>query len=64
MKLEHIAINVPDPVAMAAWYVEHMDMKVVIATDSPPIYPTIPLFHQQCYILPLMQTIWQTLANV
>lgn len=36
MKLEHIAINVPDPVAMAAWYVEHMDMKVVIATDSPP----------------------------
>jgi len=36
MKLEHVAINVPDSVAMAAWYVENLDMKVVISTNSAP----------------------------
>ena len=36
MQLEHIAINVPDPVAMADWYVEHCDMKVVLQIDEPP----------------------------
>lgn len=29
MKLEHFALNVVDPVGMAAWYVEHLGLKVV-----------------------------------
>ena len=28
--------NVPDPVAMADWYVEHCDMKIVLQIDEPP----------------------------
>lgn len=28
MKLEHIAYNVADPVAVAAWYVQHLGLKV------------------------------------
>lgn len=35
MKLEHIAFNVPDPVAMADWYVQHLGMRIVRAADSP-----------------------------
>jgi glyoxylase I family protein len=30
MKLEHVAINVQEPEAMAAWYQEHLDMKIVM----------------------------------
>ncbi len=29
MRFEHVAINVADPVAMAAWYGEHLGLKVV-----------------------------------
>lgn len=36
MKLEHVAINVPDPAAMAAWYVENLDLRLVLATDQAP----------------------------
>ncbi len=36
MKLEHIAINVPDPVAMANWYKDHCGLRVVIALKEPP----------------------------
>ncbi|MEM7369722.1 MAG: VOC family protein [Bacteroidota bacterium] len=36
MLLEHVAINVPDPVAMAKWYVTHCDMRLVVENDSPP----------------------------
>jgi glyoxylase I family protein len=28
MKIEHVALNVPDPVAMARWYVEHLKFEV------------------------------------
>ena len=28
MKIEHVALNVEDPVAMGRWYVEHLGMKV------------------------------------
>jgi len=28
MKLEHVALNVDDPVAMGRWYVEHLGLKV------------------------------------
>ncbi len=34
MKLEHVAINVSDPVAMAAWYQEHLGMKIVMAQTT------------------------------
>ena len=29
MNIEHIALNVPDPVAMAAWYVQHLGLRVL-----------------------------------
>src|SRR5438552_19121361 len=29
MRIEHIALNVPDPVAAAEWYVRHLGMRVV-----------------------------------
>ena len=28
-RIEHLALNVPDPVAMAKWYVQHLAMRVV-----------------------------------
>jgi len=36
LTLEHIACNVSDPVAMAAWYVEHLGMRVVRRSADPP----------------------------
>jgi glyoxylase I family protein len=35
LNLEHIACNVADPVAMAAWYVEHLGMRVVRHAPEP-----------------------------
>ena len=35
MKIEHFAFQVPDPVAFAAWYGEHLGMKTVRATAAP-----------------------------
>jgi catechol 2,3-dioxygenase-like lactoylglutathione lyase family enzyme len=35
MKLEHVALLVADPAAMAAWYVEHLGMRVVRTGDAP-----------------------------
>lgn len=29
MKIEHVAFNVADPVALAAWYVRHLGLRVV-----------------------------------
>ncbi|MHC4742293.1 MAG: VOC family protein [Planctomycetota bacterium] len=34
LRLEHVAINVPDPVAMAKWYNHHLGMK--IKREGPP----------------------------
>ena len=34
MKIEHFAISVIDPLAMAAWYVNHMGMTVVRKSDG------------------------------
>jgi glyoxylase I family protein len=28
MKIEHVALNVPDPLAMARWYVDHLGLTV------------------------------------
>lgn len=36
MDIEHLAINVPDPVALADWYVRHLGMRVVRRVDGPP----------------------------
>ncbi|MBF8963609.1 VOC family protein [Pontibacter sp. FD36] len=36
MKLEHFALNVEDPVAMAAWYVEHLGMTIVRQMEQSP----------------------------
>src|SRR5690349_16181082 len=35
LNLEHIACNVEDPPAMAAWYVEHLGMRVVRHVPLP-----------------------------
>ena len=36
MKIEHVALNVKDPVGMAKWYVENLGMKVIRAVDKSP----------------------------
>jgi catechol 2,3-dioxygenase-like lactoylglutathione lyase family enzyme len=36
MNIEHLAFNVTDPVAAAAWYVRHLGMRVVRSLDVPP----------------------------
>ena len=35
MKIEHVAFNVAEPVAVAHWYTEHLEMRVV-RTSGPP----------------------------
>ncbi len=35
-RLEHIALNVPDPIAAAKWYCEHLGMKVM-RIGPPPV---------------------------
>jgi hypothetical protein len=34
--IEHFALNVPDPVAAAAWYVRHLGMRVVRSQGAAP----------------------------
>lgn len=36
MNIEHLALNVPDPVAMAAWYTQHLGMRVVRSVAAAP----------------------------
>ena len=36
MKIEHVAVNVADPVKMAKWYVEHLGMTIVRSMDEAP----------------------------
>ncbi len=36
MRLEHIAFNVADSAAVAAWYAENLEMRIVRAFDEPP----------------------------
>lgn len=35
MKIEHVAFQVPDPVALADWYVEHLGLRVRRSTGAP-----------------------------
>jgi catechol 2,3-dioxygenase-like lactoylglutathione lyase family enzyme len=36
LRIEHVALNVSDAVAMAAWYVEHLGMRVLRKIDTAP----------------------------
>ena len=36
MKLEHIAFNVQDPARAAAWYVEHLGLRLVRSGEGAP----------------------------
>jgi len=36
MQIEHIALNVPDPVQMAAWYGAHLGTRVLRKLDATP----------------------------
>jgi glyoxylase I family protein len=36
MRIEHVAFNVPDPLAMARWYVEHIGFEVKRRTVDAP----------------------------
>ena len=39
MKIEHVALNVPDPVKAAEWYVKHLGMQIIrSSTESPYIH--------------------------
>ena len=35
MKIEHFALQVPDPVAMADWYVQHLGLEIARAGGAP-----------------------------
>lgn len=34
-KIEHMALNVADPIAMAAWYVDHLGFTIVRQIEGP-----------------------------
>ena len=36
MRIEHVAFNVPDPLAMARWYVDHLGFTVKRRIVDPP----------------------------
>jgi glyoxylase I family protein len=36
MKLEHVALNVSDPLAMAAWYTKHLGLEIVRGQETAP----------------------------
>ena len=36
MDIEHFAVNVPDPVSAAKWYVRHLEMRVVRSLSEAP----------------------------
>lgn len=36
MNIEHVAFNVPDPVKMAAWYVQHLGLRIVRQQEQAP----------------------------
>lgn len=36
MKLEHVAINIPEPAKAAAWWAENLGMEIVLESDESP----------------------------
>jgi glyoxylase I family protein len=35
VKIEHVALNVPDPPAMAGWYADNLGMRIVRSSGAP-----------------------------
>ena len=61
MDIEHFALNVPDPAAMARWYVEHLQMKVLRRLTEAPFThfiadrsgrAVLELYHQSKAVIP------------
>ena len=36
--MEHVALNVSDPVAMAAWYKEHLGFEIAKGMTTPSLH--------------------------
>ena len=36
MKIEHLALQVSDPVSLARWYVEHLGLRIKRSQSTPP----------------------------
>ena len=36
LKMEHVALNVSDPAAMALWYTQHLGLEIVRSLATPP----------------------------
>jgi glyoxylase I family protein len=36
LKMEHVALDVSDPAAMAAWYTRHLGLEIVRSLATPP----------------------------
>lgn len=36
MKIEHVALNLEDPVSALKWYSENLEMQVLKSSDTPP----------------------------
>lgn len=36
MRIEHIALNIADPIKAADWYCQNLDMQIVRQSDEPP----------------------------
>jgi catechol 2,3-dioxygenase-like lactoylglutathione lyase family enzyme len=36
MKIEHVALNIPDPVKAVQWYAEHLGMRIIRLSNEPP----------------------------
>ena len=61
MNIEHMALNVPDPIRMADWYVAHFGMRVLRKQEQPPFTHfladesgrlVLELYHHQKAALP------------
>jgi catechol 2,3-dioxygenase-like lactoylglutathione lyase family enzyme len=66
MRIEHFALNVAEPVAMARWYGEHLGMRIVVGSNEPPyghfladcggadgtIYVMIEIYHNPADAIP------------
>jgi glyoxylase I family protein len=50
MDIEHIALNVPDPVQMAAWYVKHLALTHFMADRAGRV--VLELYHHTKAVLP------------
>ena len=61
MNIEHMALNVPDPVRMASWYGKHLELRVLRKLDEAPFthfvvdrsgHVVLELYHHVKAVLP------------